>query len=88
MQVHGRVQGVGFRYHVAQAASARGLTGWVRNRLDGSVELVVQGDGAEIERWRRWLLDGVPTARVDSLRLEPVPHPWETLTGFERRPTV
>ena len=49
-QVYGRVQGVGFRYTVMQAAKALGLTGWVRNEYDGTVTTELQGDGASIER--------------------------------------
>ncbi|MCI9200265.1 MAG: acylphosphatase [Lachnospiraceae bacterium] len=43
MDIYGRVQGVGFRYSACYAASDLGLTGWVRNRWDGSVEMEVQG---------------------------------------------
>jgi len=46
--VNGKVQGVGFRYHSQIAASQRNLTGWVRNKLDGTVELEVQGDPDQI----------------------------------------
>src|SRR6266852_9930508 len=42
--VHGRVQGVGFRFAVARAADARAVTGWVRNRADGAVEAVFEGE--------------------------------------------
>lgn len=48
-QVHGRVQGVGFRYTVTQAANALGLTGWVRNERDGSVTTELQGNAETIE---------------------------------------
>lgn len=43
-RVYGRVQGVGFRYYVMTAAAELGLTGWVRNRRDGSVEVVAEGE--------------------------------------------
>jgi len=46
--VDGKVQGVGFRYHTQITASQRNLTGWVRNKLDGTVELEVQGDPDQI----------------------------------------
>ena len=42
--VHGRVHGVGFRAFVSRAAQSRGVSGWVRNRVDGTVEVVVEGD--------------------------------------------
>jgi acylphosphatase len=47
--VHGDVQGVGFRYFVTRRAHERGLKGWVRNRNDGSVELVAEGERADLE---------------------------------------
>lgn len=49
LQVFGRVQGVGFRYTAVQLAKAYGLTGWVRNCDDGSVELEIQGEPAHID---------------------------------------
>jgi len=88
LQVQGRVQGVGFRHHVTQQALARGLQGWVRNRHDGSVELVVHATADELHALRRWLQHGVPWARVDTLWHEPLPPPWEPLDGFQRRPTA
>ncbi|MCR5203169.1 MAG: acylphosphatase [Lachnospiraceae bacterium] len=46
---HGRVQGVGFRYHAANAARALGLTGFVKNEYDGTVHMEIQGTEAEID---------------------------------------
>ncbi len=88
LRVRGRVQGVGFRQQVAQEAQARGLAGWVRNRLDGSVELVVHADDEQLQALRRWLQHGVSWARVDELQHEPVAPPWEPLDGFQRRHTA
>ena len=48
--IHGRVQGVGYRYAMVDAAERCGVAGWVRNRRDGTVEAFVQGDAA---RWTR-----------------------------------
>lgn len=47
---YGEVQGVGFRYRASQAAKSLGLTGWVRNDFDGSVEMEMQGTEAEMNR--------------------------------------
>lgn len=47
---YGRVQGVGFRFRSSMIATELGLTGWVRNSSDGTVEMEVQGDGASISR--------------------------------------
>jgi len=67
--IRGRVQGVGFREAMRREAIARGCTGWVRNRRDGSVEAVVQGDPAAVEAIIAWARRGPPAARVDDLVL-------------------
>ncbi len=51
MIVSGRVQGVGFRYTACMLAGAMGLTGWVKNVWDGTVEMEVQGEGRVIDRF-------------------------------------
>jgi acylphosphatase len=48
--VRGRVQGVGFRYSTLRQAEQRGVAGWVRNRPDGAVEAVFEGDPGDVER--------------------------------------
>jgi acylphosphatase len=70
--VKGRVQGVGFRAYVADAAGAEGLDGWVRNLPDGGVEVHVEGEAEALSRfeWRLW--QGPPLARVDDLASEDV----------------
>ncbi len=52
---YGRVQGVGFRYHATSESRRLGLSGWVRNRSDGSVEMEVQGEPGTIEDLFRYL---------------------------------
>ncbi|MEM5947557.1 acylphosphatase [Spirochaetia bacterium 38H-sp] len=63
--VHGRVQGVGFRYSCKIQADKLGITGWVRNMPDGSVELYAEGDETALSSFREWLYRGPSFARVD-----------------------
>jgi acylphosphatase len=88
VRVTGRVQGVGYRESCVRVARALGVRGWVRNRVDGSVEALVQGPADALAQLRAWMLAGPPLARVDGLEvsLQTVPH--EPLGRFERRPTV
>jgi acylphosphatase len=72
LQVFGRVQGVGFRYTAAQLARACGLTGWARNRYDGSVELEIQGDPAHID-WFIGRLNDHRWIRIDRITREKRP---------------
>ena len=62
--IRGRVQGVGYRVAIAEAASALGVAGWARNRRDGTVEALVQGDNVVVERLLAWCRRGPPGARV------------------------
>jgi acylphosphatase len=65
--VSGRVQGVGFRYFVAQRARALGLAGWVRNLPDGRVEAFIEGLPGQLEQIEALLGEGPPLARVDGV---------------------
>ncbi|MBI5623228.1 MAG: acylphosphatase [Elusimicrobia bacterium] len=72
--VHGRVQGIGYRWFVRDTASDLRLSGWVRNLQDGSVELEAEGPAGDLERLQAALRTGHPYARVDrveSSRVEP-----------------
>ena len=62
--ISGRVQGVGFRDWMVRQAEALGVSGWVRNRLDGSVEALVAGDTAAVEELLRLCRRGPRMARV------------------------
>lgn len=62
--IRGRVQGVGYRDAAVQAAFEFGVCGWVRNRPDGSVEALAQGEPEAIERFIAWCRRGPPLARV------------------------
>ena len=68
--VSGRVQGVGFRYFVARAARGLGLSGYVRNLPDGTVEVAAAGDRAALESLAALLEEGPPGAVVESVELD------------------
>lgn len=78
--VRGRVQGVNFRHYTHARARQMGLTGYVCNRRDGSVQVVAEGDADDLRALLRWLQQGPPLAEVR--RVEPV---WgEACNEFER----
>jgi acylphosphatase len=83
LTVRGRVQGVGFRYAVASAARSRGVGGWVRNRPDGSVEAVLEGDPEAVESLVRFCTEGPRGAEVSTV--DAVEETPEGLVGFEIR---
>ena len=63
--VHGRVQGVGFRYTLARAAATRGVGGWARNRADGTVEAVFEGETEAVDALVRLSAEGPRGAEVE-----------------------
>jgi acylphosphatase len=85
--LHGRVQGVGFRYATAEAARVAGVRGWVRNRRDGTVEAWLQGDDDAVARAIDWARRGPPAARVDRLDVHDVDAD-EKLDGFTQAATA
>jgi acylphosphatase len=70
--VRGKVQGVFFRASAREQAVALKLTGFARNLIDGSVEVVVYGDAAAIDRIEVWLHDGPDAAEVNELYREDI----------------
>jgi acylphosphatase len=64
LRISGRVQGVFFRGSTEDEANALGLAGWVRNRSDGTVEVVAEGEARIVERFVAWCHCGPPGARV------------------------
>ena len=87
LRIHGRVQGVGYREALCGEAERRGVAGWVRNRTDGSVEALVQGEDARVAELIAWARRGPPASRVDEIHIEPVDFEGAH-AAFERRPTV
>jgi acylphosphatase len=71
--VHGRVQGVGFRWFVEREAHVLGIAGWVRNNSDGAVEVFAQGTTDQLSGLRQRLQQGPRAARVDSVEESEVP---------------
>ena len=82
--VHGRVQGVGFRYTAREAALDFGVAGWVRNLPDGAVEIVAQGPPAAVARMTAWAHRGPRHASVDGVRVDTFAVSPD-LRGFEIR---
>lgn len=80
--VYGRVQGVGFRYSTQHQANILGLKGHARNLDDGSVEVLIVGEQAQVEALLEWLKAGGPcSASVEHVRVEPR-QPDPTLSDF------
>ena len=75
LTIRGRVQGVGYRAWAADTATEMGLTGWVRNRRDGSVEAVAAGHPATIELFVAECRDGPRAAIVSGIESEPCDDP-------------
>ena len=87
--IHGRVQGVGFRWSLHAKAKALGLVGWVRNCRDGSVEAVACGTPEAVEELTVWVWHGPPSARVDDVQSHDEPESSDPSfhSGFRQRPT-
>jgi acylphosphatase len=85
--ISGRVQGVGYRAWLHARASALGLSGWVRNRRDGTVEAMIHGPSETVARLLAECWNGPRAARVDDIKHRETAD--EPVTGdFEVRPTL
>lgn len=85
LMILGRVQGVFYRNWAKQTATELGLTGWVRNRLDGSVEAVIEGANEAVERFTALAAEGPPAAQV--ARVDQADMPVEGSRSFEKKST-
>jgi acylphosphatase len=74
VRVSGRVQGVGFRYSTQREAKRRGITGWVRNEYDGSVQVECEGEEADVKQFVGWLKKGPPGAHVTHADVKKLPY--------------
>jgi acylphosphatase len=86
LRITGRVQGVFYRDWFVEQARGLGVTGWVRNRADGSVEAVVSGSSGMIEAIVAKAHQGSPPSRVEDVIVGEAPE--EVFHAFEKRPTV
>jgi acylphosphatase len=86
IRVEGRVQGVFFRGWTIEAARVIGVSGWVRNRHDGSVEVYALGEPDLVERFTDRLREGSPASRVD--QVDAVEAALQPVDGFSQRPTA
>ena len=84
LKISGRVQGVGFRYSMAEEAERLGVTGWVRNRRDGTVEAVVDGAKDAVDAILAWARRGPRGASVTEVEVSEIPESFER---FEMRST-
>jgi acylphosphatase len=76
LMINGRVQGVFFRLKTKEEADKLGLTGWVKNNGDGSVEGVAEGDKDKLEQLIDWCKKGPQHAKVDSVTVN-----WQPFIG-------
>lgn len=70
LEISGQVQGVFFRSATQDKAQSLGLTGWVRNRSDGRVEILAEGDIEQLQALYDWCREGPPDARVEDIQRE------------------
>ena len=89
LRIAGRVQGVGYRDALRETALAHGLSGWVRNRRDGSVEALLQGGEAAVDAVIAWARRGPPAARVAGIEVLAAAGEFDKPhSGFEHWPTA
>jgi len=84
--VSGRVQGVWYRGWTVDTANRLNITGWVRNRMDSTVEAMLSGDDDDVDRMLAALYDGPPHANVSDVQISD--KEYSEFKGFHQKPTV
>lgn len=85
LRISGRVQGVGFRYSMLREAERLGVSGWVRNCHDGTVEAIVDGPKDAVQALLDWSNHGPPAARVKNVSITDT---TGSFLGFDLRPSA
>ena len=85
-RIEGFVQAVGYRNFAIDEARRLGLDGWIRNRSDGTVEVLASGDTKKIEAFAAACMRGPPGSRVANIEMHKADPPEEK--GFRRRPSI
>lgn len=70
IKVHGKVQGVGYRFYATRVARRLGLKGWIRNLRDGTVDAIVEGESDAIDEWIEEIREGPRYAEVTKIEQE------------------
>lgn len=87
LRIHGIVQGVGYRAAFDAQARALGVSGWVRNRRDGSVEAMIRGDETTVQQVIAWAQRGPTMARVERIDVVETDDAQIAIGSFDIRPT-
>lgn len=70
IKIYGQVHGVGFRYDAQKTAVGLNLTGWVKNTVDGTVEILIQGEKSNLEQFIHWAEHGPDSADVENVEVD------------------